>query len=438
MQFMKSHLLDPSWFQSGSYKIFDKQATNILTGQEALFWISDATRTDLAQYPPAFPWWIALIYRITGDHSSYSVQRVQWVFDLVLSLFLITGITVTSFGWRAAIAASFLAAFSPLLAMYGSWPSSDAPTSWLVLGAAWMLLVAAKRSNAKWAVGSGLLLGVACWMRVNPLFLSLTWALALLLLLRTPWRERARLSMVVAFSALILVAPITIRNALVFHEFLPNGLNVGVNLWEGLGETDRGVQAGMVIGDHLMLEIERKKLNLQGDTSVDLAYPDGIRRDRQRAKESLEVIAANPLWYVGVMTRRALGLLKLAGDPVPFQGSPGINVTSKKCLPPAWQGGVLAVVVDGLGMVQSIVRYISLPLMVLGIWFGFRANRLASSLLLIGILYYLLTNSVAHTEMRYALPMYGLLFVFAGLAVSQSIEKLAAHKIFRRVPRKPT
>ena len=150
------------------------------------------------------------------------------------------------------------------------------------------------------------------------------------------------------------------------------------------------------------------------------------------------MIAANPLWYVGVMTRRALGLLKLAGDPVPFQGSPGINVTSKKCLPPAWQGGVLAVVVDGLGMVQSIVRYISLPLMVLGIWFGFRANRLASSLLLIGILYYLLTNSVAHTEMRYALPMYGLLFVFAGLAVSQSIEKLAAHKIFRRVPRKPT
>jgi hypothetical protein len=128
------------------------------------------------------------------------------------------------------------------------------------------------------------------------------------------------------------------------------------------------------------------------------------------------------------MARRALGLLKLAGDPAPFQGSPGINVTSKKCLPPAWQGGVVAVLVDGLGMVQSIVRYLSIPLMLLGIWFGFRANRLASSLLLIGILYYLLTNSVAHTEMRYALPMYALLFVFAGLAVSQTIDLLARSK----------
>jgi hypothetical protein len=291
-----------------------------------------------------------------------------------------------------------------------------------------MLLIAAKRSNVKWAIGSGLLLGAACWMRVNPLLLSVTWALALLLLLRAPWRQRLRMGAAVAFSALILVAPITIRNALVFHEFLPNGLNVGSILWEGLGETDRGVQAGMAYGDQPMLEIERKKLNLQGDPSVDLAYPDGIRRDRQRVKESLEVIAANPLWYVGVMTRRALGLLKLAGDPAPFQASPGINVTSKKCLPPAWQGGVIAVVVDGLGMMQSVLRYLSLPLMVLGIWFGFRANRLASGLLLIGILYYLLTNSVGHTEMRYALPMYALLFVFAGLAISKSIEVLAGSK----------
>jgi hypothetical protein len=79
MQFMKSHLHDPSWFQSGSYKIFDRKATNILTGQEAPFWISDATRTDLAQYPPEFPFWVELIYRINRDHTCYSVQQVQWV-----------------------------------------------------------------------------------------------------------------------------------------------------------------------------------------------------------------------------------------------------------------------------------------------------------------------------------------------------------------------
>jgi len=176
MEFMKTHLNDASWFQFASYEMFEKRAENILVGREHPFWIDDPARTDLVQYPPAFPWWIALIYRATGDHSVYAVQRVQWILDLLLSLFLITGIAVTAFGCRAAIAASFLTALSPLLAMYGAWPSSDALTIWLVLGATWMLLLAAKTSKVRWAIGSGLLLGAACWFRVNPLFLSVTWA----------------------------------------------------------------------------------------------------------------------------------------------------------------------------------------------------------------------------------------------------------------------
>ncbi|HKR61986.1 MAG TPA: glycosyltransferase family 39 protein, partial [Pyrinomonadaceae bacterium] len=374
--------------------------------------------------PPAFPWWIALIYRATGEHSVYAVQRVQWLLDLLLSMFLVAAIAVTAFGWRAAMAATFLTALSPLLAMYGAWPSSDAPTSWLVLGATWMLLLAAKSSQIKWAIGAGLMLGTACWFRVNPLFLSVTWAFGLLVLLRGAWRERVRLSLALTIFSILLVAPITLRNAIVFHEFLPNGLNLGVNVWEGLGETDRGVAAGMVLGDESMLEIERKQLNLPPDYPLQLAYPDGIRRDRKRVRDSLQVIAANPFWYAGVMVRRAVRLLKLAGDPAEYQGSPGINVTSKKCLAPAWQGGVLAILVDGLGMVQSVVRFLILLPMLAGVWLGFRKNRLGSILLLITVFYYLFTCSVGHTEMRYALPMYSILFVFAGVAVAQLIEAI--------------
>ncbi len=428
MQFMKMHLHDAAWFQIGSYQMFEGRAENILSGSERPFWIDDPARTDLVQYPPAFTWWIALIFRVTGDHSIYAVQRVQWILDLFLSMFLIAGIAVTAFGWRAAMAASFLSAVSPLLAMYGAWPSSDAPTSWLVLAATWMLLLAAKTSNVRWAIGSGLMLGVACWLRVNPLFLSVTWAFGLLLLLPSSLRERFRLSLALAMFSILLVVPITLRNAIVFHEFLPNGLNVGVNLWEGLGETDRGVAAGMVLGDQFMLEIERKELNLPPEYPISLAYPDGIRRDRKRVKDSLQVIAAHPFWYAGVMGRRAVRLLKLAGAPAPYQGSPGINVTSKKCLTPAWQGGVLAILVDGLGMMQSVIRYLVLLLLLPGVLLGFRKNRLGSTLLLITVFYYLLTCSVGHTEMRYALPMYGVLFVFAGVAVAQAIEAIKSRK----------
>src|SRR5690242_9277850 len=107
LQFMRAHLDDPAWFQVGSYAKFDRQARDILDGRQHLFWIDDATRTDLAQYPPAFPALVALIYKLAGDRSAYSVQLVLWLLDLILSFVLISGMALTAFGWRAAIASSF-------------------------------------------------------------------------------------------------------------------------------------------------------------------------------------------------------------------------------------------------------------------------------------------------------------------------------------------
>src|SRR6185436_14836276 len=129
LQFMRAHLNDPGWFQSGSYAKFDRQARDILEGRQKLFWIDDATRTDLAQYPPAFPALVALIYKVTGDHSAYSVQIVIWLADLILSLVLIAGIALTVFGSRGAIASAFVLALSPLFAMYAAYPSPDVPTT---------------------------------------------------------------------------------------------------------------------------------------------------------------------------------------------------------------------------------------------------------------------------------------------------------------------
>src|SRR5437764_7685528 len=67
MQFMRAHLNDAAWFQYGSYSVFDEQARNILDGRDRVFWISDPSRTDLVQYPPAFPLWVATIYSVTGE-----------------------------------------------------------------------------------------------------------------------------------------------------------------------------------------------------------------------------------------------------------------------------------------------------------------------------------------------------------------------------------
>lgn len=420
-EFLGARLADAGWFQYGSYKIFDERAQGILDGRESFFFIPDASRTDLIQYPPAFPLWVAFIYSVTGERSAHAVLRVHWWLEALITSLLVTGLGVTAYGWRAGLAAGFLAALSPLLALYGVTPSSDAPATWLVLGAMWMLLVGAKRESWRWCLGAGLMLGAACWFRVNPLFMAFFWAAALLLVVRAKSRSvRLRLSLVALLGTIILVAPIPIRNWVVFDEFVLTGLNVGSNFWEGLGETEYGRSLGFKFGDQLMVEQERAELGLPQDFPITPVWPDGIRRDRERARRSLAVIAAHPVWYAGVMLKRMYWMLKMAGEPGPYYGSPGVNCTARKCLPLAWHGGVTAMAVNILGMIQSVYRYVAILLMACGIWLGLRRARLVTLLLLATVFYYLVPGTAAHTEIRYVLPMHAVLVVFAGLAVAEA------------------
>ena len=419
LQFMRGHLNDPGWFQVGSYGKFDRQARDILDGKQRLFWIDDPARTDLAQYPPAFPAVVALIYKVGRERSAYAVQSVQWVVDLCLTFVLVTGIAITAFGARAGIVASYVFAFSALFAMYGAYPSPDAPATWFVLGGAWVLLLAAKRNSVWLALGAGVLLGVACWFRVNPLYLCVGWAIALLLFTNAAWRRRLQMSAAALLGTVIVIAPIVVRNYLVFPDFTPTGGTIGANLWEGLGETELGRQHGFRYGDDKMNEYERVKMGLPADAQIDMNWPDGIRRDRERTREALAFIKQHPVWYGGVMLGRMWGMLKVAGDPVPYTGISGINVTSRKCLPAERQGGVLAFAVNALGMIQSVVRYLFLPLAALGMFVALRRDWRVSCILLVTILYYLVPGTAAHTEIRYVLPMHGLLTVFAGCVVKR-------------------
>ena len=418
---MRAHLHDPAWFQTGSYAKFDRQARDILDGRQRLFWIDDPARTDLAQYPPAFPALVALIYKVTGDRSAYTVQIVLWILDLFISLLFIGSITATAFGWRAAIASGFLVGLSALFALYAAYPSADVPATWFVLGGNWLLLLAFQRKDVWLALAAGVALGIACWLRVNPLYLCAFWAIALFVLIQGTRSLKLKMGAAVLIGTVVVIAPIVIRNYVVYPDFTPTGGTIGVNLWEGLGETELGQQHGFVFGDDKMLEVERTRMGRSGAALVEIQYPDGIRRDKERTRESLAFIREHPIWYLGVMLGRMWGMLKVAGDPVPYTGISGINVTSRKCLPERWQGGVLALGVNVLGMIQSVVRYLFLPLAALGLYVGMRSNWRMSWLMLATVLYYLVPGTAAHTEIRYVLPMHGLLIVFASVSIDYLI-----------------
>jgi hypothetical protein len=166
-----------------------------------------------------------------------------------------------------------------------------------------------------------------------------------------------------------------------------------------------------------MVEHERVKLGIPADAPFEAMWPDGIKRERERTRESLRFIRQHPIWYAGVMLHRMWGMLKVAGAPLPYYGTAGINVTSRKCLTPAWQGGVLGIGVNVLGMFQSVARYLLLPLAAIGCWMATRRDWLISSLLFATMFYYLVPGTFAHTEIRYVVMLHWLLPIFAGLAV---------------------
>lgn len=427
MQFIRAHLTDPGWFASGIYAIFDRKAQDFLDHVEPLFWINDPARTEQAVYAPGYSAWLVLVYTLTGARSAYTVQSVQWVLDS-LSVLLLVGVGVAAYGWRVGLWAGLLAALSPLLALAGATPLADAPTSWVVLGGAWMFLLAAKRQSFLWALGAGMMVGASCWLRANALLLAAWWAVALLLFVSSSWRRRAALGGAVLIGAGLLIAPILVRNAMVFRAFVPTGLGTGTNLWESIGETTRAEEFGAPRSDQEVIEQERAEMGLEAGAPLGLYWPNGIERDRARSRKALRIITAHPFWYAGVMMRRMAAVLKYAGEPIAPYGSAGINVTSRKCLPLAWQGGALSLFVNLLGGIQSVLRYLALPLMLCGIWLGIRRNWRATAIILTTVLYYWIVGSAIHTELRYGLPMHALLFIFAGLSVSTLVERAFSRK----------
>jgi Dolichyl-phosphate-mannose-protein mannosyltransferase len=420
--FLRARLDDPGWFPSGIYAAFDRSAQNWLDGRASIFWIDDPSRTDAAIYAPGYPLWLAFIYKVSGSRSPATVQNVQWVLDS-FAVLLVVGVGVTAFGWRVGLWSGGIAALWPLLAGYGAVPLADAPTSWIIVSATWMFLLAAQRKSFAWALGAGAFVGLSCWLRANAMLLGFFWAGAVLLAARASWRQRALLGGCVVVASLLVIMPIVVRNAVAFHEFVPTGLGTGTNLLEGMGETERGAKEfGLPRDDREVLEQDRLALNVPPGTPWDLYYPNGIERDRARTKRAIGIIERHPFWYTGTVVYRMAAVLKYAGEPNGVYGTSGINLTSRKCLAPQMQGGVVAFFVNGLGMFQSVLRYVLLPLMIVGVVLAFRFDWRITTLVLVTVFYYLVIGSLMHTHIRYGLPMQSLLTIFAGLTIVRVAE----------------
>ena len=208
----------------------------------------------------------------------------------------------------AAVVAGMLAAFSPQFAWNSVLLLPDSLAVLPILLAIYCLVRAVRKPRLLTFVITGALIGLSCWLRANAMFLTFFIALAVPLLIKS--ERRWRFALAVVFGTLLIVLPLTIRNAIVFHRFIPLSLGAGQTLLEGIADYDPQGRFGIPNTDVGIMKQEAEQ-SQRPEYYGTLFNPDGVERERARLARGFAVIRSHPFWFSGVMARRAASMLRL-------------------------------------------------------------------------------------------------------------------------------
>jgi hypothetical protein len=257
-------------------------------------------------HPPGYSTLMALIFSVFGE-SNTAVQFVQILCD-ALAAVVIFLIVAELFTTGAAFIAGMLAAVSPQFAWNSVLLLPDSLAVLPILLAVYCLARAARNPRLVTLIATGALVGISCWLRANAMLLTFFFAAAALLLVK---RERRwRLPLAVIFGTLLIVLPLTIRNAIVFHRFIPLSLGAGQTLLEGIADYDPAGRFNIPNTDIGIMKQEAEDFH-RPDYYATLFNPDGVERERWRLTRGFGVIRRHPFWFSGVMARRAASMLRL-------------------------------------------------------------------------------------------------------------------------------
>lgn len=396
----------------------------------------DASDTSLAIYPPGYPIFLSAVYRLFGK-SFFNVQIVQNVINSISAvlIFLIAGRLVT---WWVGVASGGLAAASHHLSYYSNFTLPDSLCALPILIAVYLLVDARHRSTRRfWCYAlAGVMIGLSLWLRSNALLLA-PFLFVLLLLVSVRWKQESRRAWILALIPFVVIAPITIRNLMIYGEFIPLTSNLGIVLWEGIGDAS-GDRFGAPSGGYDQ-DVAEQEAILYNDPRYReyWASPDGIKRDRNRIKRSLDVIASHPVWFAGAMLDRTWQMLNYsASAPLVFRTgdrklieagesarSAGESKGERRVRQQAWENGGWSLKVGeslfwlrpAERALQRAAKETSLLFILIGAPVMFFLSWRRALFILMVPLYYFVFQSALHTEFRYTLPMQYFLFVLAAI-----------------------
>lgn len=260
---------------------------------------------QLLVHPPGYSVFIAAVFGLVGD-SNNAIIAAQIIADGAAAV-MVTLIATELLTFAVGVIGGLLIAFSPHLASYCLLISPDSLCVIPILIATYFLMRSVKRPQLVTIVAAGFFLGLSCWLRSNSLLLGPFAALVILLLFERG--KRLRYALVLIGAVTITIAPITIRNAVLFRHFIPLSLGAGITMVEGIGDYDSEKRFGMPVSDN-DTKLKDIEWHNRPDYARGLWNPDGVERDQYRFRRGLDVIRANPLWFAGVMIRRADFMLR--------------------------------------------------------------------------------------------------------------------------------
>jgi 4-amino-4-deoxy-L-arabinose transferase-like glycosyltransferase len=277
--------------------------------------------------PPVYPLIVAACFYFFGVHTAASIFAVHAVNCLLNALACIPIVLMArrSFGERAGWWAAWAWAFFPYgIYFSASWAWS---THLLLLCLCWLLVLAQHMEQSSrlglWA-GFGLLAGFAgltepSVLVVIPFLLVLAcWRLR---------REGKRWLVPACVAGVVMVAalsPWMIRNALVFHRFIPMRDSMGLELWMGNNGYDLRWTSDDLHPLHDAQELAAYK------SMGELAYMNW------KSQQAKAYIHDHPGWYAWMSLRRAVyiwtGYWSLNRDYLALEPADPANIPFAMCL----------------------------------------------------------------------------------------------------------
>lgn len=184
-------------------------------------------RTHLIFYPPMYPYFIGLLKTMAGSLLAVKIGQAFLGAVFVVAIGRLGSVV---FGGRAATIAAAIAALYPELV----WFSAHFWSETLFVTFLWWgferLIVADRKESARASVASGILWGLTVLTRETVLYFL---PMAALWLAFRRGRSGVRRGLLFIAAALLVVAPWTYRNWVLFHAFVPVSTAGGQNLFQG-------------------------------------------------------------------------------------------------------------------------------------------------------------------------------------------------------------